>query len=95
MRDRRARSAVVGLVLLFPVLIAAATPAPRAAAARPTALTVLGVEVVLVGGFCTALRERRRLLAERVAPRQASAGRAPSLPHVRTARPATVRSAAR
>ena len=84
MRDRRVRTAFVGLTLLFPFLMAA-TGSPQPLSPR-TVLTVLAVEAVLAGGLLAASRERRLLLAERASPAAAApASSAPSFPHVRVA----------
>jgi hypothetical protein len=93
MHDRRARAALIGLTLAFPLLMALAVPRPSQA--RQTGLTLFGVEAVLVGGFLTASRERRLLQAER--DRAPVVRTAPSVPHVpaRAPRRAAVRPSPR
>ena len=96
MRDRRARVAMLGLVLMFPGLILAA--APVKSSARLTSLTVVGVEAVLMGGLFAAARERRMLLSEQLAAPELTvrASRAvPSFPHARPTRAATARGVVR
>jgi hypothetical protein len=63
MRDRRVRTAFVGLILLFPVLMAVS--GPRQSLNPRTGLLVLGVEAVLAVGLLAAARERKLLHARR------------------------------
>ena len=76
MRDRRARVAVVGLLLAFPAMMLGMSPGK--ASAREAALPVLAAEAILVLGLSGAARERGRLLAERDAPARRVV---PSFPH--------------
>ena len=66
MRDLRARVAIVGLILAFPVFMM--TSNPRGPSAREAALPILAVEMILVCGLTVAARERVRLAAERNNP---------------------------
>jgi hypothetical protein len=76
MRDRRSRAALVGLILVFPVLMLGMSPGK--ASVREAVLPVLATEAILVVGLSGVARERVRLLAERTAPTRRPA---PSLPH--------------
>ena len=84
MRDRRARVALVGLMLAFPVLMVGMSP--RETSVRGAVLPVAATEAILVVGLSGVARERQRLLAERTAPAcRATAGdrrAVPSVPHV-------------
>jgi hypothetical protein len=78
MRDRRARVAIVGLMLTLPVLMTWSSP--RTTSVRAAVLPVLATEAILIAGLAGVARERERLLAERAAPvRRARA--VPSVPH--------------
>ena len=83
MRDLRARMAIIGLILAFPVLMLALNP--RRSSVQEAALPLLAVETILVGGLAVAARERLRLSNERAAAaavRSAPALRSPaSSPH--------------
>ena len=83
MRDLRARMAIIGLILAFPVLMLALNP--RRSSVQEAALPLLAVETILVGGLAVAARERLRLGTERAANgavRSAPALRSPaSSPH--------------
>jgi glucose dehydrogenase len=76
MRDRRSRAALVGLVLVFPVLMVGMSPAKTSV--REAVLPVLATEAILVVGLTGVARERGRLLAERAAPARRAAH---NLPH--------------
>ena len=94
MRDRRVRVVFLGLILSFPLLMAAASP--RVSLDSQFCLTILGVEAVLAGGLANVARERRRLLSERATA--ADRGWVSSnAPHVRAARraPASARISTR
>lgn len=89
MRDPRARMALIGLILAFPLVMTVLSPARPAV--RDVALPLFAVEAVLVGGLMVAGRERLRLHAERTAAAAAPARRAVfGVPH---AAPRAVRRA--
>ena len=80
MRDLRARMAIIGLILAFPVLMLALNP--RRSSVQEAALPLLAVETILVGGLAVAARERLRLSNERAAA--AAAGAVRSAPALRS-----------
>jgi hypothetical protein len=63
MRDRRVRTVFVGLIFLFPLLMAVS--GPRQSLNPRAGLLVLGVETVLAVGLLAAARERKLLQAQR------------------------------
>jgi hypothetical protein len=81
MRCGLARLVVLGLILAFPVLIVASSPA--SASWSGSTLPVFAVELMLIGGLVFAARERRRLLTgqEALAPRPISRPRWTPAPH--------------
>jgi hypothetical protein len=80
MRDRRARVAVVSLILLFPALMVGMNP--RTTSVREAVLPVLATQAILVVGLSNVARERQRLLAARSAPTPDSKrGLVSNLPH--------------
>lgn len=76
MRDRRARVAVIGLLMLIPALMAGMSP--RTTSVREALMPVLATEIVLLAGLSGAARERKRLLTERAMPARRPV---PSAPH--------------
>ena len=63
MHDRRVRVAFLGLILAFPLLMAATGTGMWAS--REAVLLIVGVEAVLIAGLKAAARERRQLLHDR------------------------------
>lgn len=70
MRHTWVRRVFIGLILAFPLLMSVAA-APTERGVR-SALPIVAVELVLVGGLLFARRERRRLLVELEAARTAA-----------------------
>jgi hypothetical protein len=62
MRDRHVRRIFLGLIVVFPVLVTALSPAPRPADALRS---LAAVEAILITGLFGANRARRGLLADR------------------------------
>ena len=62
MRERRARWAIVGLMLALPMLMVCASP--RLGTVREAVVPVIAVEAILVAGLAGVAAERRRLLEE-------------------------------
>lgn len=66
MCDRRVRQIVLGLILAFPVLVTAMSPASaRPTPLRDALLPLAAVETVLITGLYGAYRARLALLASR------------------------------
>ncbi len=66
MRDRRARVAIVSLILLFPAMMVGMSP--RTTSIREAVLPVLATEAILIAGLSNVARERQRLRTEIQAP---------------------------